>query len=120
MKFVGRTLLFVDGVELGRMPRLAICEERKTSGVLLIHCDQEWNPLGCSAHDSPQSARQKAQRIYPNIDERWVDAGVSDAEAEQYLEEAYGDIRCSVCGKRADQVTQLHQRDQKLFCDSCR
>jgi len=39
VQFSGRTLLFVDGKELGRVPCLAICENKKLSEVLLFHCD---------------------------------------------------------------------------------
>ncbi len=69
--FSGRTLLFVDGVEMGRVPALATCEEHSSGGVLLVHCDEEWNPLGCSAHDSVESARQRTTQIYPNIEAHW-------------------------------------------------
>jgi hypothetical protein len=68
--FRGRTLLFVDRKELGRVPRLAICEEEKI-GVLLLHCNGRWRSLGCSAHKSVAAAKEKAEWIYPGLAEHW-------------------------------------------------
>lgn len=76
VRFYGRTLLFVDGIELGQVPCLAICEEQISSGVLLFHCDSEWTTLGCSAHSSIADAKCKAEGIYAGISVLWVDADV--------------------------------------------
>jgi hypothetical protein len=84
--YVGRTLLFVDGKELGRSPRLAICEDHKL-GVLLFHCNRNWRVLGCSAHDSVAAAKKKAERIYPGLSTRWSAANVTKKQARQFLAE---------------------------------
>lgn len=76
VQFSGRTLLFVDGTELGQVPCLAICHEEISSGVLLFHCDREWTTLGCSAHPSVADAKGKAERIYAGISALWMDADV--------------------------------------------
>jgi hypothetical protein len=86
VQFSGRTLVFVDGKEIGQVPCLAICAEKKTSGVLLFHCTQEWTVLGCSAHPSAEDAKQRAERIYAGLSTRWVDANVSEEAAESYLD----------------------------------
>jgi hypothetical protein len=78
VQFSSRTLLFVDGIELGEVPCLAICHEEKSSGVLLFHCDHEWTTLGCSAHLSVADAKGKAERIYAGVSGLWMDADVSD------------------------------------------
>ena len=123
-QFSGRTLLFVDGRELGEVPCLAICEEKKSSGVLLFHCDSEWTTLGCSAHQSVPDAKTRAERIYPGISTRWVDAGVSEEAAEVYLNEQFGNARCSFCGKRPDEVEQMffkegEGKDEVGICNQC-
>ena len=110
--YSGRTLLFVDGKELGRVPSLAICEDKRLGGVLLFHCDHEWTVLGCSAHDSVAKAKERAERIYPGLSACWVEAHVSEEEAERYQDELFGGDRCSFCGKRPDQVEQLIGRDK--------
>ncbi len=117
--FSGRTLLFVDGIELGRVPCLAICDDKRIPGVLLFHCDEEWTVLGCAGYTTLTEARDRAERIYPGLSSLWVDAKVSAEQSERYLNEQFGDQRCSVCGKRADQVNQLDQRGEVLICNLC-
>jgi hypothetical protein len=117
--YSGRTLLFVDGKEIGRVPRLAICEERSSGRVLLFHCDDEWNVLGCAVYDSVAKAKNKAEWIYPGLLPSWAESGVSEVEAERYLDELFANERCSFCGKRADRVNQLFSRDSVFICDGC-
>jgi ClpX C4-type zinc finger protein len=124
VQFSGRTLLFVDGKELGRVPCLAICENKKLSEVLLFHCDSEWNTLGCSAHPSVAEAKARAERIYAGISARWVDAGVSEQTAEDYMNKQFGNERCSFCGKRPDEVDQVilkedQRKHEVRICDRC-
>lgn len=124
VQFSGRTLLFVDGKELGRVPCLAICDEKKSSGVLLFHCDSEWTTLGCSGHKSVADAKTRAERIYPGISARWVDAGISEEAAEAYLNEHSGNARCSCCGTRPDEADQVFHSEREgngeaSICDRC-
>jgi hypothetical protein len=60
--YVGRTLLFVGGKELGRSQCMAICEDQNL-GVLLFHCNRNWKVLGCSCHASVAVAKKKAEWI---------------------------------------------------------
>jgi len=120
----GRTLLFVDGKELGQVPCLAICENKKLAEVLLFHCDSDWNTLGCSAHPSVAEAKARAEGIYAGISTRWVDAGVSEQSAEAYLNEQFGNERCSFYGKRPDEVDQMilkedQRKHEVRICDRC-
>ena len=94
-----RTLTFVDGVELGRVPRLAICQYRNTSEVLLFHCDSEWSVLGCGGFSSMEKAKQRAERIYPGIGAHWIDSPYTQEEVDRGVEELFGEKRCSFCGK---------------------
>jgi hypothetical protein len=118
-EYSGRTLLFVDGKEIGRVPCLAICEEKSSGGVLFFHCDAEWNVLGCAPYASVAEAKNKAERIYAGLLPSWIASGVSEAEAERYLDELFADERCSFCGKRADLVEQLFQKGSVYICDGC-
>jgi hypothetical protein len=124
VQFSGRTLLFVDGKELGQVPCLAICEEKRPSGVLLFHCDREWTTLGCSAHPSTAEAKAKAERIYAGISALWVDAGISQEAAESYLNKQFRNERCSFCDKRPDEVDQMFGKEDSgkhevRICDGC-
>ena len=119
IEFSGRSLLFVDGKELGDVPCLAICEEKKTGGVLLFHCTTDWTVLGCSAHKSVADAQVHAEGIYKGTSSRWVDANVSRESAEAYLDELFGEDRCSVCGKRPDEVDSFVQGRSVRVCNDC-
>jgi len=119
IEFSGRSLLFVDGKELGEVPCLAICEEKKTGAVLLFHCTRDWTVLGCSAHESVTDAQVRAEGVYKGAFSRWVDANVSREAAEAYLDEMLGKDRCSVCGKRPDQVDSFVQRGSVRICNYC-
>jgi hypothetical protein len=72
VEFSGQSLLFVNGKELGAVPCLAICEEKQSGGVLLVHCAINWEVLGCSAHESVEAAQVRAEGIYRGISTRWV------------------------------------------------
>jgi hypothetical protein len=85
MQFSGRSLLFVDGKELGPVPCLAICEEKDSGGVLLFHCTNDWAVLGCSAHQSVSEARQRAEHIYRGSSDQWIHVSVSQAERASRL-----------------------------------
>jgi len=115
----GRSLLFVDGKELGEVPCLAICEGKKTGGVLLFHCTRDWTVLGCSAHKSVTDAQVHAEGIYKGTSSRWVDAKVSREAAEAYLDEMFGEDRCSVCGRRPDEVDSFIRKGSDRICDLC-
>jgi hypothetical protein len=117
--YAGRTLLFVDGKELGRVPRLAICADKKPPGVLLFHCNRKWDVLGCSAHSSMSEAKQSAESIYPGLSPRWVNPRVTKKQSERYLDKLFSGQRCSFCNKRPDHVQQLIRKDNVTICNHC-
>jgi hypothetical protein len=116
----GHGLQFVDGEDIGKVPLLAICESRVPSEVLLNFCEQGWNSIAVSVHDSAANAKRRAERIYPGTAGRWVEARVSDAEVERHLDRVYKDFRCSFCGRRGDLVGQMFAGNGKAqICDQC-
>ena len=120
--FAGRTFLFRDGKEVGQVPCLALCENKSETAdtVLLFLCDEEWSDLGCSGFTSIAEARDWTERIYPGVSTRWVQANVSDEEAERYLDELFGDVRCSFCRRRPDQgIETLLEKNNVRICDRC-
>jgi hypothetical protein len=116
--YAGRTLLFVDGKELGRVPQLAICESFKI-GILLFHCTRKWKTLGCSGHNCVAEAKKKAELIYPGISKRWVASHVTKAQAREYLNKLWGNERCSFCQRQPHEVDQLFGSVRALICDEC-
>jgi hypothetical protein len=117
--YSGRSLLFVDGKELGPVPCLAICKFKAEEEFLLFHCDRDWTVLGFSVHNSLAEAKRRADGVYPGISSVWVDAHVSEDEAERHLDKLFGGNRCSFCGKRADQVDRLIQNGEAKICNHC-
>jgi hypothetical protein len=61
----GHKLIFIDGKQLGKVPRLAICQAKKSSELSLFYCDDDWDFVGVSVHDSVAAAKNRAERLYP-------------------------------------------------------
>ena len=116
--YSGRTL-FVDGKELGRVPHLAICVRDGSGEVLLFHCARNWRVLGCSAHESVVAAKHRAEKVYSGLSSRWIESGVTRAEADRFLEKLFGNQHCDGCGRRPDQVEQLFTKGRLRICDEC-
>jgi len=70
----GHGLFFVDGKEIGRVPCLAICQDKDSRLFTLYYCDSYWNLLGVATnYQSIDAAKHRAERIYPGSSERWVE-----------------------------------------------
>jgi hypothetical protein len=114
--------MFVDGKELGKVPRLAICEEKKTSKFSIYYCDGDWGPIGASGHDSVAAAKRRAELIYPGSSAKWVEAHFTEEDVTRYLDEIWADSRCSFCGKRPDEGIEsiVEAKDGNArICDKC-
>jgi hypothetical protein len=96
--------MFRDGIEIGRVPCLAICQDKGSPQFMLYNCDSDWKALGVASYDSVEEAKQRAERIYPGSIACWTQAQFTEADAERFLEEQFSDMRCSFCGKRPDQT----------------
>ena len=71
----GHGLFFVDGEEIGRVPCLAICQDKDTPRFTLYFCNSAWNMLGVAAdYQSTDAAKHRAERIYPGSSSCWTDA----------------------------------------------
>jgi hypothetical protein len=119
MQFSGRTHLYVGGTEIGQVLCLAICEEKNTGELLLLHCDSEWTVLGCSAHSSVADAKHRAERIYPGLSDHWVDVNTLEQVAEAYLDITLS--RCSFCSRRFDNSDEMFANESETahICNSC-
>jgi len=118
--FRTETKLYVGGVLLGRVPRLAICENLgKNIGVLLFHCNNKWEVLGTSGSDSVAATRQLAERNYPGIGKKWVRLGTTKKAALAYYDSLEGMRICSFCGKRPFEVTGFVEGRRATICRGC-
>lgn len=100
----GHHTLFVGDKEVGRVPCLAISQDKESHGVTFYCCDEEWQPIAIAAMGSVEHAKRTAERIYPGSSTRWIHARFTADDVARYLEEAFADSRCSFCGRRADET----------------
>src|ERR1700679_2337429 len=86
-RFTGRLHLYVDGERLGAVPFLAICKPCDEEGLLLIHCDSAWEPLGIQAWNGPDvepiksvgEMKTQAEMYYEGLLPHWVDVASGTA-----------------------------------------
>jgi hypothetical protein len=79
----GHGLFFVDGKEIGRVPCLAICQDKDSENFTLYYCDADWSLLGVAAdYESVDAAKRRAERIYPGSLARWGEAHYPPEEVE--------------------------------------
>jgi hypothetical protein len=82
----GHGLFFVDGKEIGKVPGLAICEDKRSHKPTLYYCDENWRVLGLAAnYESVDAAKRRAEKIYPGVTTRWVEAHFTDKDVERYF-----------------------------------
>jgi len=117
----GHKLLFVDGNEIGKVPCLALCANQESAEVVLYFCDGEWQPLSVTGHHSVQSAKSRAECIYPGSSSRWVKAHFADEDVSRYRAEIWSNQRCSFCGKTPDETLALSFAGdgQARICSDC-
>ena len=101
VEWTGRQALFVGGKELGRVPRLALCQN--VSGtlkdVLVFHCDDQWEVLGCTGGDTIEAAMASAERAYRGITNKWIFTNVTEEQAVAWMKEHLKDMACSFCDR---------------------
>ena len=100
----GHGLMFVGEKEIGKVPCLAICQDKKSPQFMLYYCDSDWSPIGIASYDTVAAAKRRAERIYPGSVACWTGAQFTEEDANRYLEERFSDSRCSFCGKRSDET----------------
>lgn len=88
-------------------------------GVLLFHCDNEWNVLGTSGGEDVEGAKKLAERNYPGVSARWTDLNTSIDSALEYYDEQTGRARCSFCSKRPFEIDGWIEGDNARICYSC-
>ncbi len=120
VRYSGHSSLFVEGKELGPVPRLAICQPFGEAQFFLFHCDEDWEVLGGEPYESVTEAKGRAERIYPGVSACWIDRQITEAEAKDYVEQEFGHERCRFCGRWPLDVQQMvvHERGGPI-CNFC-
>lgn len=103
----GHRLMFVDQKEIGKVPCLAICQDKDSTQFVLYFCGSDWSLIGIASYDTIAAAKQSAERIYPGSSACWVEAQFTEEDANRFLEEQFSDMRCSFCGKRPDETLSV-------------
>jgi hypothetical protein len=117
--YVNKSMLYVNGELLGRVPRLAIYESLDADEWSLFFCDEDWCPLGVSVLASLEEARERAESEYHGITDKWIDAGVPAADAARYLSEQDREESCSFCGRPPVEVRQMFSSSTARICEQC-
>ena len=121
--FAGETSIFIGGpngfVPLGRVPRLAICEEAE-GAIHLLFCDGRWQSEASTPHKSVAEAKARAERTYPGSSRCWVAARVTKAQAAAYLERVWAPFRCLFCLKTPlEHDESLVKKGRGRICGAC-
>jgi hypothetical protein len=121
--YSGHSYIFIDGKELGPVPRLAICDGDDQSVVRVLLCDHDWTVLGVTGYGSLIETKNRLERMYHVASSCWVDAHVTKKQADAYLDKLSKGQRCSFCDKRPDQVEQMKlkgiEKSSARICDVC-
>ena len=122
VQFTGRRKIYVDGTELGPVPRLALCQnvDDDDDEITLYLCDEEWNVLGVGGGaDSLPAAKVDAEVSYLGIGRKWIDTSLSQDEARRWLEERFPSLLCSFCGRLPISFESLFRGHKSGICDDC-
>src|SRR4051812_12498917 len=84
VQWTGRQTLFVDGKELGPVPRLALAQNvlGDEKDILIFYCNEDWDVLACSSGDTLEQAKASAERAYRGITGKWTFTDVTEAQAQ--------------------------------------
>ena len=104
---------------LRRQPNLAICQDRKRGGVVLLFCDKRWSIRAGTSAESVVEAKQTAERYYPGLREHWISAGVTESGAKQYMRKLAAEHGCSFCGRGPSEIHTHFKRRNVRICSSC-
>ena len=121
VEWTGRQTLFVDGKELGSVPRLILCQNigGDLKDILLFHCNEAWECLGTSGTDTLTNAKAQAEQAYRGITSKWIEMNVSRVEARAWIEKKYPDSICSFCDRLPTEYEQLVSGKSVAICNIC-
>ena len=61
----------VDGEPFGPAAGLAICQDPTSSAVYLFYCDDNWNAMTDTLHESIKDAKAQAAFEYSGVQDSW-------------------------------------------------
>ena len=117
--FSGRTNMYVDGREVGRVPCLAIGHAFRDGEVRLFHCGRSWAVRGNSPHATVSAAKEQAERLYHGIGGGWLRTGLTGRAARAKRTELWKHLACSFCGAPPPDVEKTFASRGVTICDVC-
>ena len=119
--FRNRGSLWLGDKPLRRQPNLAICQDRVRKCFDLLFCDRRWHIRGATTAQSVVDAKRTAERFYPGLSPHWVNAGVTEKQAERYMQRLRDEHGCSFCGRAPGEQDDESQFESKRarICSSC-
>jgi hypothetical protein len=121
VRFTRCSVLYVDDVELGAVPRLAVCKNLIDDSILLLHCDEKWSSLGSSGSGDVESVIVQANRLYDGLASKWVKSPYSELDVAKFFADSYADQRCSFCGRYHIELdgTPIVEGTNAAICGEC-
>jgi hypothetical protein len=79
VRFTGKLHLSHGDVRIGAVPGLAICRDPGVDGLLLFHCDENWNVVAAQIWNNPDrptiatvdEVKERAEKYYSGISSKW-------------------------------------------------
>jgi hypothetical protein len=75
----GRASLSVAGATGGPVAGLAICKDIGEAAYYLFYCDEDWDPLTDSWHETLDGAKDQAEREFEGVSDTWEEPEAPDA-----------------------------------------
>ena len=119
--WTGRQILYVDGVLLGAVPRLAICQNifGELKDFLLCHCNEQWEELGLTGSPSLEQLKAQTERSYRGITSKWIHTEMPAESVEQWIRAQAAETTCSFCGKLPPEVQDMVLGNKACICNEC-
>ncbi len=117
VEYTGRSYLYVGGKLLGKVSRLAICQNYKAKDYLLLYCNKRWRVLGAAGYKSVKETKEAAERAYKGIAKKWVTVAKANV-----FKNWPGDLPpiCSFCGKTISEgIRQMFGGKNAFICNEC-
>ncbi len=61
-----------DGKLMGQVTGLAICHDNDEDVYCLMRCDEDWDPIRETTHDTMAEARHQAEYEYAGVKKTWI------------------------------------------------
>ena len=74
----GRARHVVGGRQLGSAAGLAVARYAGEPGYYLFYCDEYWNPIASTWHDTIEEAKRAAEYEYEGVSATWESPGIAN------------------------------------------